>query len=475
MSVVPRMRTYYEEYGTTGDEASSNGDRSDVGDQTTTGESVRSPRSLSSQAGGWPEMGSAAFRGVAGEVVAMLDPHTEADPVALLLDYLTSFGSAVGAGPHAVADAAEHPARLNVVLVGETSRARKGTARHNIRTIMANADRDWSETQVMGGLASGEGLIAAVADEDGDEPKATDKRLLVVEPEFARLLRVAGREGSTLSPIVRDAWDSGDLRVMTRTNPLCAPDAHVSVLGHITVDELRARMRDTEAANGFANRFLFALVRRSKLLPSGGKLTDDERSYLSSITRAALDAARKVGLVRRTGDAEARWAELYEALAENDPGGLIGALTARAEAQMLRLSVVYALLDGSSRVTVEHLDAAEAVWSYCAASAAYIFGDTIGDEIADRLLDALRAAGPDGLTGTDQRDLFARHVSGARIEQARQLLEDRGLARTTRRDTGGRPAVITTATEAPEAPKGTHSSPRSLPSQPRTDHDGGPP
>lgn len=70
----------------------------------------------------------AALYGLAGEVVRTIEPHTEADPARLLLTFLAVFGAAVGSCPHALADGAEHPPRLFVVLVGPTSKARKATA-----------------------------------------------------------------------------------------------------------------------------------------------------------------------------------------------------------------------------------------------------------------------------------------------------------------------------------------------------------
>ena len=118
-------------------------------------------------------------------------------------------------------------------------------------------------------------------------------------------------------------------------------------------------------------------------------------------------------------------------------------MTARAEAQMLRLSLVYALLDGSKVMEVPHLLAAWALWRYAEASARHIFGDAIGDEVADRLLRALRTAFPAGLDGTQQRDLFAKHQGGKRLDEARQLLERRGQARTVMEETGGRPKTVT--------------------------------
>lgn len=100
----------------------------------------------------------------------VLEPHTEADPAAMLFDFLAAYGNAVGASPHASVGSAQHPGRLFVLTVGETARARKGTARSEIAGLMRHVDARWAKERVVSGLSSGEGLIAAVA-----PPKETSK------------------------------------------------------------------------------------------------------------------------------------------------------------------------------------------------------------------------------------------------------------------------------------------------------------
>jgi hypothetical protein len=405
--------------------------------------------SLSSQAMDdgppWPTLDPAAFHGITGRIVRTLEPHTEADPAGLLLTFLAAAGNIVGLGPHAVADAAPHPARLNVVLVGQTSRARKGSAWAQIRRLLALVDPTWTAGCILPGLASGEALIAEVRDGNGDDDLgASDKRRLVLEPEFARLLAVAGREGATLSAVIREAWDGNRLKNRTKRDPLVATGAHISVVGHVTREELLRRLTDTEIANGFANRFLFALVRRSKRLPEGGNLDPAALDDLAQQTGAAIERAYRVGGLQRDRDARERWAKAYEEFGDGG-GGLAEAVTARPEAQTLRLSVAYAALDGSSVIEVSHLEAALAVWNYCEASAKAIFGDALGDPIADRLLEALREAGDDGLDATAQSALFSRHVTAARLAQARAELERRGLVATEPEQTGGRDRLVSRA------------------------------
>ena len=133
---------------------------------------------------------------------------------------------------------------------------------------MKVADQTWNDDRLKGGLSSGEGLINEVRDQRSEwnrkegreeivDPGVADKRLMIVEAEFASALAVMERQGSTLSPHIRRAWDGDKLATITRNSPLCATGAHISIIGHITIDELRARLTRTEAANGFANRFLF--------------------------------------------------------------------------------------------------------------------------------------------------------------------------------------------------------------------------
>jgi hypothetical protein len=196
-------------------------ERSERSEQRMPEADLLSPSSLSSQ---WPTLDPAALHGIAGTVVKTLGPHTEADPVALLLTFLAAAGNILGLGPHAVADAAAHPARLNVVLVGQTSRARKGTAWAQIRTLLSLVDPSWTTGCVLPGIASGEALIAEVRDGTSDEDLGVaDKRRLVLEPEFARLLAVAAREGSILSAVLREAWDGNVLKNRTKAFPRWPP------------------------------------------------------------------------------------------------------------------------------------------------------------------------------------------------------------------------------------------------------------
>jgi hypothetical protein len=130
------------------------------------------------------------------------------------------------------------------------------------------------------------------------------------------------------------------------------------------------------------------------------------------------------------------WDSSYRTELADEGFGLVGALTARSEAQVLRLSMVYALLDGSKVVTPEHVLSALAVWRYSAASVQHFFGDSLGNVVADRIFEQLRVG---SLTRTEISGLFSRHQDAIRIEGALNELERAGLAVKRMVETSGRP------------------------------------
>lgn len=402
-----------------------------------------------------PELDEAAYHGIAGTIVKTIEPHSEADPAALLLQTLAMVGNVIGRGPYYQVESDRHYPNLFLVLVGDSSKGRKGTSLSRIRAVVQYVDEPWATDHIKNGLSSGEGLIYQVRDpvEQYDpksksfkitDPGVRDKRMMLVEPEFASALGVAERSGNILSPLIRQAWDGDKLSTLTKNSPLCATGAHISIIGHITTQELRARISRTDLANGFANRFIFALVRRSKNLPFGGNLSDHELVQLGAQLKALVSDAKVIGRVGMTEQAKPHWQELYESLSEGQDG-LLGAVTARAEAQVIRLALIYALLDGKDAIDVCHLKAAAAVWEYAESSAAYTFGAMLGDPIADTILNALRGQ-PDGLSRNEIMNLLGRHQSSDRVAAALTLLANKGIATSTHKATGGRPVEIWTYT-----------------------------
>ena len=153
----------------------------------------------------------------------------------------------------------------------------------------------------------------------------------------------------------------------------------------------------------------------------------------------AIEFASAVGRMTLDKAARALWQQVYQRLSEGR-AGLFGAITARAEAQVLRLAIIYSLLDLSDTVRVEHLRAALAMWDYCDRSARWIFHTVTGDRDADKILPALQKAGTKGMTATAIAvQIFSKHIRAERLREALSLLQRLGLAEPKTESTGGAP------------------------------------
>lgn len=383
------------------------------------------------------EIHADAFYGLAGHIVKSTAPYTEADPKAVLFNVLVGFGNVIGNASYAVVGAEHHPTNLYAVLVGPTSSGRKGSSWPPAREVFRRIDSEWVNDRVRSGLSSGEGIIYHLRDADGKDEGVSDKRLLAIEPEFSSMLKLMAREGNTLSGIIRQGYDGSVLSSLTKNSPMKATGAHLSLIGHTTKDELLRYLDATEKANGFANRFLWIGVRRSKLLPKGEPVPNQLLDELAQKMRDAIDWAKAGRLIGRDPMAENLWAQVYEKLNEDRPG-LSGAILSRAPAQILRLSVIYALMDKSPFIRVEHLKAAIAVWDASERSVLSIFGDRTGDPVADRIQDELKNR--DEMTRDDIINLFSRHKTGE-VDRALTMLEKIGRITREIAPTKGRPVT----------------------------------
>jgi len=408
----------------------------------------------------WPApIDPVAFYGVAGDIVRKIEPHTEADPVAILIQVLVAVGNVIGRMAYFRIEATRHYANLFAVIVGASSVARKGTSGDQVCRVVRQVDENWYGQRTVGGLVSGEGLIWQVRDpiikqeavreggkKDGKvigyqqviaDEGIEDKRLLVFESEFAALMKAKARDTNTLSEIIRQAWDSGRLRTAAKNQPAKATDAHVSLIGHITATELREVASQTDMVNGLANRFLWCCVKRSKLLPDGGQVHRVDFDLEVAKLTGAVEFASVELEVRRDAAADAEWHRLYPSLTAERPGA-VGAICNRGAAQVVRLSLLYALLDCSPVVTLEHLHAALALWNYCEASVKYIFGNSLANRTADAILNALKGAGASGMSRSDISNLLGRNKSKAEVDTALQVLFSSKLARRDTIPTKGR-------------------------------------
>jgi hypothetical protein len=368
---------------------------------------------------------------------------------------LVAAGNQMGHGLHFMVGGVWHWTNLYCTVVGRTSRARKGTSQGPALAALRTFDHAWA-AKVAGGLSTAEGLISAVRDPtyDGDgnvkDPGVPDKRLLVTETEFASVMKRMGQEGSTLSIVLRQAWDGEPLSTKTRHNPLHATDPHISGMFHVTEADLRVLLRSADIANGFGNRFLWVMAERAGVIPQDQGWTPLDAEYREHI--AALRAGVAWGrgglrLVEFDDEASPLWNAAYTAWAVEDAWttGKGQEITARAEAQVRRLAMVYAGLDGAVAIGRAHLAAALEVWRYCDDSARYLFGDDPSDPDEAKVVRLLRTE-----VGALGGGWLSRAEINGRVKGKKKALADdvfgglvgRGVIEARRELTAGRPRML---------------------------------
>lgn len=406
----------------------------------------------------WPEDDNAMYHGPLREYLLLVDPVCEADLVGVLLQSLIVFGNMIGRGPrvHYSNFGSQHT-NLNCVLVGGTSSGRKGVSWYFARKLFEAVDPYYCKENLKSGVCSGQGLgyhlrdavekkkierdrYGNAVDEKTEiiDEGVTDKRLTAVEDEFASVLKLMGLDKSILADTIRTLFGSGNINNLSKNSPYKATGAHFSLIGHITPEELEKLLLDVDSFNGFSNRFIWILVRRTKLVALADPLDEVRFAKVVKIVREALDHAKTITDIKLNPEATERYIHLYKTHFNEPRPGVFGATVKRGAPITLRLAAIYSMLDRCSSIELVHLNAAFALWKYAEDSARLIFGDATGNQTADMIRATLQEK-PEGMTRTEIRDLFQRNKTKKQINSAiNKLLEFDLIQKTTAKRSDGK-------------------------------------
>ncbi|WKJ91633.1 hypothetical protein QZJ86_05725 [Methylomonas montana] len=345
-----------------------------------------------------PVLAKEGYHGILADVVKTACKSSEASPVAVAANFLATFSAMVGrvAFQH-IGDGTCH-ARPFFLLVGRTGKARKGTAEFTVRKIfdaveLITVDAYPSMQRHEGGLSTGEGMGKAIRDKlDEDDDEGTDdKRMLIVESEFAGAMSAASRERNTLSATIRTSWDGKHISPLVSNSKWCASNPHICITGHITSQELLHRWDDVDAQSGFLNRFVILHIVRAKLVAMPKPTRQEEIERLAGLVAESVRfaigedyTANNSKEIRMSHDAITLWCNEYPALTA-EQSGIAGALLVRVEIYCRMFAMVFALLDRSEVIEPQHIRAALAWINYWKASVSYIFQTLSAKAEAERL------------------------------------------------------------------------------------------
>jgi hypothetical protein len=403
---------------------------------------------------GWPTLADAGRHGPVGRYLDLIEGHTEAGAAAVGGMLLAELGTLIGRRAGVRIGEIEHHANVFELVVGETSTGAKGTADLMARRFVNHVDRNFFLRHAIGGFGSGEALIAAIADPKDGEDRVVEKRRCIIENEFSALLRVARRETTILSDVIRQGFDYQPIRHSTKTGgDLIATGHHLAVIGSITPAEFRNLTGEVDFENGWLNRYLFVPAVMNELLPFGGRVDAERVSAIAADVVAALDALEDelaVNGVHRwyviaegtaVGDL---WGPWYRSVRHGSGRGVVKALTRRQVVHAARLMVILAVLDQAGELRPEHFHAATAWTDLSVETARRLFQSVVTGQ-AGRLLDAIRAVGEEGLSHADQSAVFHRNLKSDDLEQLRRSLIDDDHIMDFAVSTGGRPKTISVA------------------------------
>jgi 5S rRNA maturation endonuclease (ribonuclease M5) len=378
------------------------------------------------------QMREEAFHGVAGKIVELLHPHLEACREAILVNVLSSAGVLFQHSAYSLVAADVHYPAEYYLTVGDTAVSRKGTTTNAVLEIIERAQSGF-KNRMLNGLSTGQGLIAALIKNKPEGKEQTEETIadpiaasvLIEISEFSELLAVMKRDENTLTAVLRNAWDGRPLSVLTRNQPLRVKNVSLATIAHITLTELLKKLTSTDIANGFANRYIFIWMERIKFLSKSSLKHLDSNAIVRELN-TALQSAQNAGEISRDAETEELWAEEYKRLSTRGDS-IIDALLSRAEAHVMRLSLLYALLDGAKEIRKEHLKAALAVWDYSEASVKYVFGNAV-DSDAQKVLRKLEQSG--ALTSGEIRaQVFSFNKSTKEVAEIMEALEQQHRVR----------------------------------------------
>lgn len=334
-----------------------------------------------------PSIQEECFFGVAGLLANESAPQVGVSREAVLFQLLIFIGNMCEHKFHFNLGGSKLYLNDYLLIVGETSKAKKGTSLKTVKYFIEKINEEYYKTCIRTGVNSGEGLVNAVRDrvisleeKKNGEIKETvldeggkSKTALFIEPEFSRLMKSGKRDGNTSTEILRQAWDGDYLEVVVKKDSCSSSDHHISMIGHITQNEFEFLNSNVDSTNGYLNRFLFCRIFNGSPVPLPKSFDSLSFSFMPRLFSV-------IAFIRNTGTEELKleesaisfWEEIYSDFFYSPDDGF-SELMARTPTHILKVAMIFSVLDCSYCISKDHLISAKAIVDYSNDSIRFIF------------------------------------------------------------------------------------------------------
>jgi hypothetical protein len=341
-----------------------------------------------------------AWYGLSKEYLALVGPRTEASPNYHLAAFLTAVGASLGRRVYLERSGRLHP-NLFVVLVGRSGGGRKGTAVGFGTQLAYGID---PKLGFVNGLDSREGFLEHLG-EIGKKQSHGSMSAIVHLSELRSLIektQVQGQGG--IVPLLCDAYDAPDeLAIHTRKNPISISKPVVSMLAATTTMWMEG-LTDKDLHGGLGNRICWIFGQPGSPIAHPPALDGKRwRKLLAQLKRKLhhwhTDKATPFSL---SMEAAEHWTKIYSSLYTRGLGDdpLISVLSERMQNHCLKAALVWAALDGTSVISMPHLEAGFAFAEFLYDNLWKLFrgfGASPMAKLDQKIIEAVKEAGPGGI------------------------------------------------------------------------------
>ena len=385
-----------------------------------------------------------AYYGPLGELARR---HQTEIPINLMAFYamlLPAIGWLIGRRAMIQISRDKHFCNLFTVIVGKTG-CGKGQCWNIVQSLVEQIDPTCPQ-RLHRDVASAPGLIGLVRDASTlvrgkkviDDPGVTDKRCFVLFEEMDNLFTAMGRQGSTLEKLWNMAYDGRSLENNARDREK-ATNPHVSCVCQITDESFRDAVgtvsKGRGRSNGFFNRFITVRAVKERSLPRGGVMPD-----VGDLIQELQTALAPLGACDSASPKTIQWhpsaypeLDAFHAALDGEHPFLSGldGLAARLKPNVMRIAMLFAVIDRDEFIRPDHLRAAKAFCLHCIDDSRGFFHPSSSSFAKPSLDDrVLAVATKDPCAATGFHNLLGNKCVGEALQASlSRLVEQRALIR----------------------------------------------